>query len=93
MSDDTSITPRMRSYGWNFHLLATSNEEHFAGLYQDPKNPFLTFRDLVDELHCVFAIVFVCGLMRPGMVSLLHWTRVIARMNFLFSLRKGTWIL
>ncbi|KAG8665234.1 uncharacterized protein FPOAC1_013213 [Fusarium poae] len=51
---NASTTPRMRSYGWNFHLVATSKSCHFAGLYQDPDNGFLTFRDLVDELRLCF---------------------------------------
>ena len=54
MSDDKAITPWMRSYGWNFHLFAISGEEHFAGLYQDPENPIMTFRNLVDELRLSF---------------------------------------
>ncbi|RBR26419.1 uncharacterized protein FIESC28_00824 [Fusarium coffeatum] len=53
MSDE-SITPAMRSHGWNLHLLAKSRAKPFAGLYQHPDNPFLKFRDLVDELRLCF---------------------------------------
>ncbi|KAJ4005537.1 hypothetical protein NW752_002370 [Fusarium irregulare] len=53
MSDE-SITPAIRSHGWNLHLVARSTAKLFAGLHQHPDNPFLTFRELVDELRLRF---------------------------------------
>ncbi|KAI1033866.1 hypothetical protein LB503_011121 [Fusarium chuoi] len=53
---DTTVTPRMRSYGWNTHFVATSRAFHFAGVYQGHDNPFLTFRDIVDELRLCFEL-------------------------------------
>lgn len=53
MSHEATI-PAMRSHGWNLHLVARSTAKLFAGLCQHPDNPFLTFRDLVDELRLCF---------------------------------------
>ncbi|KAH7184508.1 hypothetical protein DER44DRAFT_803105 [Fusarium oxysporum] len=46
---NTAVTPRMRSYGWNTHFVATSRAFHFAGVYQPHDNAFLTFRDIKED--------------------------------------------
>ncbi|KAG5807126.1 hypothetical protein H9Q74_000381 [Fusarium xylarioides] len=53
---NTTVTPRMRSYGWNTHFVATSSAFHFAGVYQHHDNAFLTFRDIVNELRLCFEL-------------------------------------
>ncbi|KAF5668730.1 hypothetical protein FDENT_11738 [Fusarium denticulatum] len=53
---NTTVTPRMRSYGWNTHLVATPRAFHFAGVYQHHDNAFMTFRDIIDELRLCFEL-------------------------------------
>lgn len=55
MSSST-VTPTMRTLGWNIELLATRGDILFAGTFQPDQNAFMTFRDIVDEMRLCFEI-------------------------------------
>ncbi|KAG5994374.1 hypothetical protein E4U43_003244 [Claviceps pusilla] len=53
---NAAITPRLRTLGWNVHVLCGPERDQFAGLFHPPGSNSLTYRDIVNELRLCFDI-------------------------------------
>lgn len=53
-----AVTPRLRTLGWNVHLLYGPEGEHFAGLFHPPGSDSLSYRDVIQELRLCFDLLY-----------------------------------
>ncbi|KAM5344069.1 hypothetical protein ACJ41O_012606 [Fusarium nematophilum] len=49
-----AVNPTMRSHGWNIEFLTAPGDVLFAGIFQPAHHVFMTFRDIVDDMHLSF---------------------------------------